>query len=230
MENVFNFIVKLHVMVGALALVVGLMAMLNKTKGNRFHRVTGKVFFHCMNFIFVTAIIFVLLKPHMSRYYFFLAIGIVSFYPNFSGYRLLKMKKEIKGMWYDYAAVVLIGLSGIVMLIFGAGSVLGLFQKDQFKILYLIFGAFSLFQCYGDGLLFLGKKTPEKLHWLYGHIGKMIGSYSAALTAFCVNIVPRYLPQNSPTFYYLLLWIGPGVLLAIYSARQIKKRKQLVKA
>ena len=53
----------------------------------------------------------------------------------------------------------------------------------------------------------------------------MMGAYSAALTAFCVNIVPRYLPQNTPAFVFILTWTLPGVLIGIIASRMLKKYK-----
>ena len=224
-ELIFKSTLFLHVLAGGLALIVGLIAMLNRKKGNKLHKRTGIIFYWCMNFIFLTAILFVAFYPEQEKYWFFLTIGIVSFYPNFTGVRILKMKKGIEARWFDYAALVMIIISGFIMLKVGLGSLLGFDTRTQFEILYLVFGIFSLIQGYGDSLVFTGIKKAEKLHWLYGHAGKMIGSYSAALTAFCVNIIPRYLPSHTPFFVYILIWVGPGVLLGIYSARKIKALK-----
>ena len=224
-ELIFKSILFLHVLAGGLALIVGLIAMLNRKKGNKLHKRTGIIFYWCMNFIFLTAILFVAFYPEQEKYWFFLTIGIVSFYPNFTGVRILKMKKGIEARWFDYAALVMIIISGFIMLKVGLGSLLGFDTRTQFEILYLVFGIFSLIQGYGDSLVFIGIKKAEKLHWLYGHAGKMIGSYSAALTAFCVNIIPRYLPSHTPFFVYILIWVGPGVLLGIYSVRKIKALK-----
>jgi hypothetical protein len=78
---------------------------------------------------------------------------------------------------------------------------------------------------YGDLGLYLGYVKPEKMHWFFAHAGKMMGAYTAAITAFCVNIVPRFLPDNTPSFVFILTWTAPGVILGILSARIIKKYK-----
>lgn len=225
-ELIFKSSLFLHVLAGGLALVLGLIAMLNRKKGDKLHKRTGIIFYWCMNFIFLTSILFVSLYPEQEKYWFFLTIGIVSFYPNFTGVRILKMKKGITARWFDYAALLMIILSGFIMLKVGFSSVFGFDTHTEFEILYIAFGIFSLIQGYGDTLAFTGIKKVEKMHWLYGHAGKMIGSYSAALTAFCVNIIPRWLPAHTPAVVYIFIWVGPGVLLGIYSARKIKMLRQ----
>jgi hypothetical protein len=51
----------------------------------------------------------------------------------------------------------------------------------------------------------------------------MMGAYSAAITAFCVNIVPRFFPENTPFFVFIIMWTAPGVIIGFLSARIIKK-------
>lgn len=53
------------------------------------------------------------------------------------------------------------------------------------------------------------------MHWFFAHAGKMMGAYTAVITAFCVNIVPRFMPENTPGFVYILTWIAPGIILGI---------------
>ncbi len=131
---------------------------------------------------------------------------------------------NIAGIIFKIAAYG-IGISGICMLIY---AVFGLVFPDKYgdyAILFIIFGIVSLVNSYGDLKFYLNYKTPIKMHWFFAHGGKMMGAYTAALTAFCVNIVPRFLPENSPSFVYIFTWVAPGVVFGIVSFKILKKYK-----
>jgi uncharacterized membrane protein HdeD (DUF308 family) len=197
--------------------------MAARKKGGKFHNQNGRIFYASMAVIFITTVLFFLLYPSELKYHFFLTIGIVSFYPTYSGRRILSMKKGIKPNWGDRAALAVILVSGVVMLAYGL--YLQLVKPNSLSILFFVFGVFSLIQGIGDSRTFLRKTAAGKMHWFYSHAAKMIGAYSAAITAFCVNIVPRYLPENTGTIYLVALWVAPGVLFGMYSARIIRKYK-----
>lgn len=223
-KQIFNFFLVIHVICGFLSLVTGLIAMI-ADKGKKTHNRAGNVFYWAMCGIFVTTIIFFVIYPAQVKYQFFLTIGIVSFYPNFSGKRLLSMKKAIMPTLVDWIAAWTVGVCGLVMIGY---SVYGFMNPANFNgmtILFTIFGIVCLVNAYGDLKIYLGYVKPEKMHWFLGHGGKMMGAYSAALTAFCVNIVPRYLPQNTPAFVFILTWTLPGVLIGIIASRMLKKYK-----
>ena len=63
------------------------------------------------------------------------------------------------------------------------------------------------------------------MHWFFAHAWKMMGAYSASITAFCKNILPIFLPKNTPSFLFIMTWTTPGIILRIISARIIKKFK-----
>jgi hypothetical protein len=222
-ESILNISLTLHVLAGILSLFFGLIAMTTRKKGGKLHNQSGLIFYWSIAFIFLTAIIFVVLYPTKDIYHFFLAIGIVSFYPSFSGKRLLAMKKGLEPLWYDWLAVGIIILSGFVMITSGVNMILQ--SNSGISILYLVFGIFSLVQGIGDFLYFSKKRSTKKMHWFFGHAGKMIGAYSAAVTAFCVNIVPRYLPDGTPMFIFILIWVGPGIVFAFITKYLVKKYK-----
>lgn len=219
--QIFTNALIIHVIAGILSLIFGLVAMTSRKKGGKVHNVSGQIFYWNMAIIFVTTILFTILYPFKLKYHFFLTIGIVSFYPTFTGKRLLKMKKKIEGKWYDYFASYLMFVSSLVMIAYGI--YLQFFNPNELAILFLVFGPFSLVQSWSDLRILLGKKKAEKMHWFLGHAGKMIGAYSAAVTAFCVNVVPRYFPENTPMIAYIMTWVLPGVLFGIISALTIKK-------
>ncbi|MCU0326524.1 MAG: hypothetical protein MUF45_14930 [Spirosomaceae bacterium] len=218
----------IHILAGFLSLALGLVAMIAK-KGSQIHNRAGLVFYWSMTVIFITTIIFMILDPTSLRYQFFLTIGIVSFYPNWSGRRMLSMKKGINPTTIDLAAAWTIGLSGLIMLGYSIYGFLNTKQFQGLEYLFLVFGIVSLANAYGDLKIYLGYQKAEKMHWFLAHGGKMMGAYSAALTAFCVNIVPRYFPAQTPFFVFILTWVLPGFLIGIISGRIIKNYKKKFK-
>ncbi len=217
--------IAIHVLCGILSLIAGLVAML-ANKGGKVHNRAGVVFYWSMFMIFVTTTIFFVLYPTNLKYQFFLGIGIVSFYPNWSGKRMLAMKKGLRPTLVDKIGAWLIGFSGVCMLAYGTYLTLNPAKEfGSLNILFFIFGTVSVSNAYGDLKFYFGYVKADKMHWFFAHAGKMMGAYTAAVTAFCVNIVPRFLPENTPSFMFLLTWTAPGVILGIVSARIIKKYK-----
>ena len=85
---IYQPILIIHIIAGFLALVTGLIAMVVRKKGGKLHNRTGMVFYWSMFVVFISAIIFFVLDPLSLKYQFFLTIGIVSFYPAWSGKRV----------------------------------------------------------------------------------------------------------------------------------------------
>jgi uncharacterized membrane protein len=215
--------IAVHVLCGIISLASGLVAMI-ANKGGKVHNRAGIIFYWSMFMIFVTTTLFFILYPTNLKYQFFLGIGIVSFYPNWSGKRMLSMKKGLVPTLVDKIAAWLIGVSGVCMLAYGAYLTVNPPKGfDALNILFFIFGTVSLSNAYGDLKMYLGYVKAEKMHWFFAHAGKMMGAYSAAMTAFCVNIVPRFLPENTPSFVFIMMWTAPGIIVGIVSARIIKK-------
>jgi uncharacterized membrane protein len=222
---IYKSSIAVHVLCGILSLAAGLVAMI-ANKGGKVHNRAGIIFYWSMFMIFVTTTLFFILYPTNLKYQFFLGIGIVSFYPNWSGKRMLAMKKGLNPTLVDKIGAWLIGFSGICMLAYGVYLTANPSKGfDTLNILFFIFGTVSLLNAYGDLKLYLGYVKAEKMHWFFAHAGKMIGAYTAAITAFCVNIVPRFMPENTPSFVFILTWTAPGIILGIVSARIIKKYK-----
>lgn len=222
---IYKSSIAVHVLCGILSLAAGLLAMI-ANKGGKVHNRSGLVFYWSMFMIFVTTTIFFILYPSNLKYQFFLGIGIVSFYPNWSGKRILAMKNGFLITLADKIGAWLIGISGICMLTYGAYLTANPAKEfGSLNILFFIFGTVSLLNAYGDLKLYLGYVKAEKMHWFFAHAGKMMGAYSAAITAFCVNIVPRFLPENTPSFVFIFTWTAPGIIIGIVSARIIKKYK-----
>jgi uncharacterized membrane protein HdeD (DUF308 family) len=211
----------IHIICGFTALVTGIVPMIAK-KGGKAHNFWGNVYYWAMFGVFATTVIFFLIFPTQFKFQFFLGIGILSFYQTYTGKRLLSMKKAIAPNRLDWVATLLISLAGVGLLIFS----IQYFMKNDTSsaILFGVFGLGSLSTGIRDIQLWLGKIEHQKMNWLFNHIGRMLGSYAATTTAFCVNIVPRYLDML-PSWVFIAMWILPGALIGYFSARTIRKYK-----
>ena len=101
------------------------------------------------------------------------------------------------------------------MLLFGWG-VYALISGDTMGIVALVFGGIGLAFLLQDIKKF--RRVPEKMHWWYGHIGGMGGSYISAVTAFVVVNI------SIPGFGWLL-WILPSAVGGILIGVTIRKYK-----
>ena len=210
---IMKFLTYSHILAGIISLIVAPIAM-TVVKGGPVHRLFGKIFFWCMVYIFVTAIILGLAHDKL----FLVMVSVLSFYLAFTGYRTLAHKQISKNVrWYDWA--VTIG-AGLFMLGFGAWGAYLLTQGVSGTGVYLLFGfsAGGLLAVRGEVQAYVTKRT-DKDRWLFNHIGRMVGSFIASVTAFSVNVLV-FLPGIWP-------WIWPtliGTPFIVYWIRTYKKR------
>lgn len=219
----YQWALYVHVISGFIALTSGLVAMI-AVKGHLVHKLAGKWFYGTMGFVFWTTVLFFLLDPLATKYHFFLGIAAISYYPVFTGQRVLAWKKGVKVTTGDWVRWALLLVAGLGMVAYGLGDAIGWWSVDGYGMLFLVFGGVSLSNVFGDWQVFTGRKA---FRWLVSHGGKMVGGYAAAVTAFCVNIVPRFLPQDTPTWVYLAAWIVPGLLIGVLGGRLVGQVKEV---
>jgi hypothetical protein len=135
-------------------------------------------------------------------------IAVFSFYNTFSGRRILKYKKEPfayqKIDWIAAYCTIFCGIAMVVMGIF-----YGVFYgRVTLSILFLAFGLVCILVARNDLLRFKGLIEMQKMHWFFHHIGRMLASYAATITAFAVTNNHGLLPD-------LAVWICPGVIMGI---------------
>ncbi|CAN5318227.1 hypothetical protein BH10BAC4_BH10BAC4_00050 [soil metagenome] len=200
----------LHIAGGTSALITGLGAMLTK-KGSKLHRRFGKVYFWSMTAVFVGALIVAI--GHNRT--FLLMVAFFSYYMTVRGYRILYLKNLSSGQKSNYVDWIIISISGafIVFLIVWGGYVVT--QGKGMGIVGLVFGLIGLTFLIQDIKNFFGK-PPEKMHWWYGHISSMGGSYISAVTAFIV--VNIQLANNG-----WILWVLPAIVGGMLIGRTIRK-------
>lgn len=199
MESFLKYLVIIHVVAGACALLFGLLAFLLRTNTPR-HRPMGKIYFWCMTVVFVTAIILSLLKTLV----FFFFIAVFTYYSVAIAYRAIKFghKKHLqKPGWIDWFIQIMAGLVFLGAFVYG-----GLLNRTGGSIIVIVFSSFGLMAVIRNTYLhFKGTRTVND--WLLMHIGHMMGSYVGAVTAFLVNQTD-HIPVHP-----LFLWFGPSVVL-----------------
>mgnify|MGYP003330906092 CR=1 FL=1 len=207
MDIIYKISLLLHIGFGALALLSGIAAMILK-KGGYNHKMAGKTFYYSMWLVVTIAIFIAVFKQLIFLFH----IGVFAFYQNYFGYRALK-DKMFKANFLDWFVLLGTLVNGIFMVYTG-------------QIILLIFGGISLLLIYNQFKIYRSvmKGIPlPKLLWLKQHIGLMMGSFIATVTAFVVVNV-------STNSYYLqvALWLLPTVLLvplSIYWQNKFVKQK-----
>ena len=220
MESAYRSVLIVHVLCGFVSLVTGVVPMIVK-KGGKSHNLWGNIYYWGMFGVFITTLMLFSLKPTQLRLQFFLCIAILSFYQTFTGVRALKMKKSAvqQATMVDKAVAIVGMVCGVVMISYAIFTII-----EQIYVMAVLFGAFGvviLMNGRADLRVFMGKVEAQKMHWFFSHMGKMIGSYTATVTAFCVNMT-RYYPEDAPAFLQLIPWFLPGVLQGIVTSRFFK--------
>jgi uncharacterized membrane protein len=211
-EKFLSYMLVLHIAGGTVALLTGFGAMLT-AKGSKPHRLLGKIYFWGMTAVFVGAL-FTAIGHNRD---FLLMVAFFSYYMTLRGYRILSQKKLYAGqkaaVWdWGFAAV-----SGLFILALIAWGIWALMKGSAMGIVGVVFGLIGSNFLFQDMKSFI-KPPQQKMHWWYGHISSMGGSYISAVTAFVV--VNIQLPQ-----FQWVLWVLPGVIGGIIIGRTIKKYK-----
>lgn len=198
---IFKVFLVLHIIGGSLGLLSGLCNIIRK-KGDRNHKLVGKVFFMSMLTAGISSLILSSLHPNS----FLFIVGVFTLYMICSGQRCLKHKQvdKFKLGFIDWAITICMLIAGLMFV--GTG-VLGLIKSNLFGIVYIVFGSLgSLFvwQDYNN----YTKKSKIKNYWLLAHLQRMIGSFIASLTAFLV-VNAKYFPDLIPSYVY---WLLPTVI------------------
>ncbi|MBT8196641.1 MAG: DUF2306 domain-containing protein [Bacteroidia bacterium] len=212
-ENIIQILIYIHAAAGGIALFTGPASFIAK-KGQKWHRIFGKLFFYSMMVVSILALVISISPGHESLFLF--SIGIFSAYLVCSGYRVLYLKslsRNGKAQLIDWIISSIMLVFGLVMIVHGIQTIL---KNNMGGIVLLVFAIIALNLSVTDFRLYT-KKTEDKSFWLFNHIGKMNGAVIAAYTAFIV--VNDVLPG-------LLAWLGPivpGFFVGYYFSNKYKK-------
>jgi uncharacterized membrane protein len=203
LEIVISWVVLLHAVLGGVALLSGLIAIL-APKGRIVHTASGKLFFASMLISGLSAMIVSWLPEHENLFLF--VIGIFSLYFLVTGYRAVRFKVKSANFTDRIVSLVML-FTGIFMIIYPMVS---------FGVINLVlasFGSVGILFASRDLMLYR-KPGVLKKNWLKLHLGKMMGAYISAFTAFVV------VNQILPGIYG---WLLPGVIGGVVIALWIRR-------
>lgn len=204
MEATIKVLIFIHAGFGGIALLAGFISMIAK-KGGQVHKKSGLVFYYSMIISAVVAMFVAFMPNHQSPFLF--AIGIFSMYFVITGKRALKFKHKNPNLLPDKWIARIMIISGILMIL------LPIVVSKTINIVLCVFAVVGIVFSVKDLILY---KNPEKLKksWLKLHLGKMIGAYIAATTAFVV------VNQFFPSIYG---WFIPGIVGGFFIMYWIRK-------
>lgn len=211
MEGYINILVYVHAIFGGLALLSGLVSIIAK-KGGQTHKRFGLIFYYTMIISGVTAMFVATMPDHENLFLF--SVGIFSLYFVLTGRRALKFKYNNPNLKIDYLISSIMLITGLSILI------IPIILTRSIHIVISVFAVVEIAFSIGD---FLNYGKPEKIkqNWLKIHLGKMLGGYIAATTAFVV------VNQFFPSFYG---WFIPGVIggivITFWSRKMSNKNKE----
>ena len=209
MEKTIQILIYIHAIFGGIALISGLVSMMAQ-KGKTTHKKSGLIFFYAMMICGFSAMIVAVLPNHESP--FLLAVGIFSLYFVLSGYRALNFKSKNPDLRIDKLIAIIMIITGILMI------VSPILISKRIHIVLTVFAIVGIIFSIRDLILF---KKPKQLrkNWLKMHLGKMIGGYISASTAFVV--VNEFFPG-------IYGWFIPsifGSLIIAYWMRKLNKTR-----
>jgi len=194
-DNVFQIVRIIHILNGAVALVIAPLAMMT-AKGGLWHRRWGKIYFWAMFGVAVTAVVMCFIRSGL----FLFLVAVFSFYLALTGYRVLKRKKpgDRPGL-LDWTATAAMLLAGIFLVASGGVST-SLGSQHWVRI---VFGALGLLLSTSDIRRFF-KPSVNKRAWWFEHMTRFLGAYIATVTAFSV-VNFNFLPD-------LARWLWPTII------------------
>ena len=200
--DLFKIILHIHIIAGTIGLLSGTIVIIKK-KGDKIHKKIGNFFIISMITTGLSA--FVISYLHSNLFLFI--VGVFTIYLTTTGYRMISLKKIHEGQKpeiIDYILTILMLIASLSFLYIGIKNI---FSGNNFGIVLCLFGTISLSLCLLDIKNFQGK-TTDQFAWLKNHIGRMIGAYIAAFTAFFVvnnTFLPNVAAWTLPTIIGLFI-------------------------
>ena len=205
-----------HILAGFTAFFIAPVPLLT-AKGGKTHRRWGKIYFWAM--------VLALWRPIL----FLALIAVFSFYFAFRGYRVLSRKSPLQGQGpsaIDWAAAVLAFLGSVALIVMGIVRPSPVWV--QLSVVAIVFGVIGVALAASDIWRFM-HPPADKNFWWYAHMGGMIGSYIAAVSAFSVvnfHFLPtavRWLWPSAIGVPGIFIWIG-------YYQRKFGRKGKLAEA
>lgn len=214
--ELYKGLLLLHIAAGTVALLCGAAALM-AVKGRKGHKQTGQVYNYCMYVVGLSALVMTILRFNP----FLLSISVFTLYLTFSGMRAMQYWREGRATLTlrEKLPYLLAAATALFMILYPIA--LMVMARSAFVPVLSVFGGIMLVLSLKDLQLIADETTTGKQNriWLMQHIGKMSGSYIAAITAFLVNNV-----SIKPSW---IVWILPtvvGTVLTTLATRKWSKR------
>ncbi|MCU1309154.1 MAG: putative rane protein [Candidatus Angelobacter sp.] len=225
-QQVYRILLGIHIAAGFTAFFLAPGALAT-AKGGKAHRLFGKIYFWMMAVVALTAI---LMSTSQYRPNPFLAlVAVFSFYAAFIGYRVLYQKRPAQGKgpqaidWIAAILTLVCSLGLIAMGLFNSGEVF--LHLGPVAVVFGLVGAWLA----ASSLKRFLRPSRDKNDWWYTHMGSMITSYIAAVTAFSAVNLPRFLPSTPR----IAIWLWPTIIgapaIAIWTRYYKNKFKRVEK-
>jgi hypothetical protein len=213
-----------HILAGFTAFFVAPIPLLT-AKGGKTHRRWGKIYFWAMAVVAATAIVLAFWRPIL----FLAFIAVFSFYFAFRGYRVLSRKHPLQGQGpssIDWAAAVLAFLGSAALITLGIVRPSPIWV--QLSVVAIVFGVIGVAFAVSDIWGFL-HPPADKNFWWYAHMGGMIGSYIAAVSAFSV-VNFHFLPPAVRWLWPIAIGV-PGIFIWVgYYRRRFGRENKSAEA
>lgn len=183
-----------------------------RKKGGTKHRAAGRLYVRCMMITGASALIMAQLKPNP----FLFIVGVFTIYLVGTADRYIQQALK-KPSLIDWAYTLGMFVFSSIFILWGISAAI---QSNAMGWVMLTFGGIGLFSVFQDLKNYRGK-NPRRNYGLLTHIGRMIGGYTATVTAVLVVNGDR-LPFAVPEF---LLWLSPTLVLTPLSIYWIRQRK-----
>jgi uncharacterized membrane protein len=205
----FPYVRVLHIVCGMIAIFMAPAAMVT-VKGSVAHRRWGRIYFWMMAIVAITAMYMAIYRPIL----FLGLVAVFSFYFAFGGYRKV-LRKNAGPTAIDWIAAILTLVGSIGLIALGFHPLPGQFMPAP--AVSFVFGSFGIVIAASDIVRFL-KPPAFKNAWLYSHMGGMLGSYIATVSAFsAVNF--KFLPIAIRWLWPSLVGV-PGIFLWVAYLRK----------
>lgn len=204
--NLFNVLLIFHITGGSISLLTGLVVLLLK-KGDKNHRLIGKIYFYAL----ITSSLVSLPMAYLHPNLFLFIVGVFTTYMLLTGKLYLNKKSTADVGTADW-------MLSVVMLLFGSGFIvigaINVYKGMLFGIVLLVFGLISILFVRQDWINFKGMSSIKNFG-LTTHLQRMVGSYIASATAFFV-VNNQFLPGT-------IAWLLPTIVLTPLIIRWSKK-------
>jgi len=212
MSLFYQILLFLHIAAGSLSLLTGGLNMF-LPKGGKRHQKIGRLFVTGMMLTGGSALFMAQIKPNP----FLFIIGIFTIYLVGTADRYIKSSKN-KPLLIDWVYTLGMFVFGSIFIIWG---VITLAKANAMGAVMLVFGSIGLYSVYQDFNHYKGE-VAQRNYRLFTHIGRMVGGFTATVTAVLV-VNAQYIPLAVPAVIY---WLAPTLLFTPLSMYWIKQRKK----